>query len=314
MRLITRADFDGLACAALLEELGIVSTYKFVHPKEVQDGKIEVEKTDVMANVPYAHGCGLWFDHHSSEMERLNLNGDFKIGSAPRIFNGVSKYAPSCARVIYDYYGGAQEFAKFDESGLMEAVDKSDMADFTVDEILNPTGWTLLSFIMDARTGLHIHQFRISHEQLMIDMIGYCRTLSIDEIMEIGDVKERVEKYFDQAEKYREMLKTHTRVEKNVLVTDLRKADPLYSGNRFISHAMFPEQNVSVRVFRSKKNDNIFITAGHNIVNRTCKTNIGSLMLEYGGGGHERVGTCQVSEEDADRILGEILYRLKSEN
>lgn len=313
MRLVTRADFDGLACAVLLEEMGIVSTYKFVHPKDIQDGKVQVNNNDVLANVPYCHGCGLWFDHHSSEMERLQLNDDFKIGSAPRIFNGVSKHAPSCARVIYDYYGGVQELKKFDDSGLMKAVDQSDMADFTIDEIMSPSGWVLVSFIIDARTGLHRYPFRIEAEQFVRDMIGYCRTISLEQILKLPDVEERVNTYFEQEEKYREMIKNNSRIEKNITILDLRNVDPIYSGNRFIEHAMFPEQNISVRVFWKRDHKTIFITAGRNIINRSSNINIGSLMLAYGGGGHERVGTCQVAPENAERILGEILYRLKSE-
>ena len=305
MRLITRSDFDGLVCAVLLEELGLIDDYKFVHPKDVQDGLVEVSQNDIFANVPYVGGCGLWFDHHSSETERLESGQGLR-------FEGASRPAPSCARVIYDYYGGAEKFHKFDETGLMDAVDKSDSAAFTVEEILKPTGWVLLSFIMDARTGLgRYRDYRISNLDLMRDMIGYCRKMTVDEILEIPDVQERVQRYFSQEDQYEAMLKKHTTTDGNVIVIDLRPVDELLSGNRFIEYAIFPEQNVSVRVIWGKGQQNIVFTVGHSIVNRTCKSDIGSLMLKYGGGGHRQVGTCQVPLADADRVQREIVDHLK---
>ena len=209
MRLLTRSDFDGLVCAVLLTELGMVSEKKFVHPKDLQDGLVEVRADDVLTNVPYVPGCGLWFDHHASEAER---------GSLQMAYKGESRPAPSCARVIYEYYGGRDKFGpQFD--ALMTAVDKSDSGSLTVDEILQPQGWILLSFIMDPRTGLgRFRDYRISNYQLMEDMIGYCRTKSIDEILEIPDVKERVHRYFEQDALFRKMIRDHTRIEGNVIV------------------------------------------------------------------------------------------------
>jgi nanoRNase/pAp phosphatase (c-di-AMP/oligoRNAs hydrolase) len=306
MNLITRSDFDGLACAVLLEEVGIVDSYTFVHPKDVQDGKIKSSDNDILANVPYVPGCGLWFDHHSSETQRLKQTANVQI-------KGASRFAPSCARVIYEYYGGAKTFRQFDESGLMWAVDKSDSAEFTKAEILNPEGWVLLSFIMDARTGLGRYiDYRISNLQLMKDMIKYCRTKSIDDILQLSDVQERVKRYFAQELDYEAMLKKHSRAEGNVIIIDLRNVDVIFSGNRFIEYALYPEQNVSVRIIWGREKLNIVFTAGHSIINRTCHTNIGSLMLKYGGGGHVQVGTCQVPVGDANRVCAEIIATLKT--
>jgi nanoRNase/pAp phosphatase (c-di-AMP/oligoRNAs hydrolase) len=306
MNLITRSDFDGLACAVLLEEIGVVDSYTFVHPKDVQDGKIKVTENDVLTNVPYVAGCGLWFDHHSSEEERLNLKADVQ-------FKGASRPAPSCARVIYDYYGGAEKFKKFDESGLMWAVDKSDSGDLTKEEIDNPTGWILLSFIMDARTGLgRFRDYRISNLQLMKDMIKYCRSKSVEDILQIGDVQERIKRYIAQEENYEVMLWKYSHAEGNVLIIDLRNVDEILSGNRFIEYALYPEQNVSVRIIWGREKQNMVFTVGHSIINRTCNTNVGSLMLKYGGGGHLQVGTCQVPVQDADRVYMEILRALKA--
>jgi nanoRNase/pAp phosphatase (c-di-AMP/oligoRNAs hydrolase) len=305
MRLLTRSDFDGLACAVLLKEAGIIDDRKFVHPKDVQDGLVEVTENDVLANIPYVHGCGLWFDHHSSEDERLKLVEEFH-------FKGESRPAPSCARIIYDYYGGKEKFGHLDE--FINAVDKSDTANFTVEEITDPKGWVLLSFIMDARTGLgRYRDYRIGNYQLMDDMIEYCRTKTADEILQIPDVQERVDRYFEQEELFKQMLKDHSYAEGNVIVLDLRDVEEFYSGNRFIIYTLYPEQNISIRVIWGKGKQNTVFTIGHSITNRTSKTDVGSLTLKYGGGGHRTVGTCQVPHEDSEPVLKELIEQMKKD-
>jgi len=302
MRLVTRSDFDGLACATLLKQLNIIDDYLFAHPKDLQDGKVEVTGKDVLANVPYVEGCGLWFDHHTSETSRL---GDFE-------FEGESKPLRSCARVIYEYYGAD----KFPESftRFMDAVDKVDSADLTADEIRNPTGWILLGFIMDPRTGLgRYRDFRISNYQLMLDMIEYCRTMSAEEILELPDVMDRTDKYFEDQDKFIEMLKENTIIHDNVAVLDLREQSPIYCGNRFMIYTLFEKCNVSVRVIWGFKKQNVVFTVGHSILNRTSNSDIGSLMLTFGGGGHRAVGTCQVSEADMPETLAKIIERLNKD-
>ena len=306
MKLITRSDFDGLACAVLLEEAGVIDSYQFVHPKDVQDGKVEITGNDVLANVPYASGCGLWFDHHSSEDERLKQYGPIK-------FEGASHMAPSCARVIYEYYNGAEKFKKFDDSGLMWAVDKYDSGDLTLDDVLYPTKWMLLAFVMDARTGLGRYKnYRISNYQLMMDMIKYCRTMSVEEILNQPDVQERITLYGKHEMTYEFMLKMNTIVENNVIVIDLRNVKDILSGNRFIEYVLYQAQNVSIREIWGRMQQNVVLTVGHSIINRTCKTDVGSLMLRYGGGGHRAVGTCQIAAENADRAFREIIEELKA--
>jgi len=301
MRLLTRADFDGLACAVLLKEMGIVDDLKLIHPKDVQDGKVEVTKDDVLANVPYVPGCGLWFDHHSSEEERLSMNGKFE---------GDSRPAPSAARVIYEYYGGEEKLGKF--SGFLDAVDKSDTASFTIDDIRNPEGWTLLSFIMDPRTGLgRYHDYRISNYELMEELTDLCRTKTLEELLEVQDVKQRIERYLKDQEVFLDMLKDRSKSDGNVIILDIRGMQHIPAGNRFMIYTEYPDQNVSIRVLDGKKNLNTVFAVGHSILNRTCKTDIGSLMLKYGGGGHKAVGTCQVQNEDADRVLSELVDEMK---
>ncbi len=302
MRLITRSDFDGLACGALLKEAGIIDSWKFAHPKDLQDGLVEVTENDCLANVPFVEGCGLWFDHHSSEHERLSLEGKFK---------GESRLTPSCARIIYEYYGGAQRFPQFTD--LMAAVDKVDSGNLTAEEILNPTGWILLGFLMDPRTGLgRWHQFTISNYHLMEQLIDDCRRLTIQEILELPDVKERVEVYFEQTALFKEMVQAHTRVEGNVIISDLRGVDPIYSGNRFLIYSLYPKQNISAWIVSGKGGEGCSAAVGYSILNKTSTVDVGSLMLKYGGGGHKKVGTCQFSNKNMGTELPKLLDELVS--
>lgn len=303
MRLVTRSDFDGLACAALLEELGIVTECLYTHPKDLQDGKIEITTNDVLANVPFVEGCGLWFDHHSSEDERL--------GGARPEFEGASYRAPSAAQVIWAHYGGVAEFGdRF--VPLLEAVNKTDSADLSREEILRPQGWILLSFVMDPRTGLgRFRDYRISNYRLMQDMIEYCRTLSAEEIIELPDVQERTRRYFKQQEQFEAMLTRNGEIHGNVVVTNLMKEETIYSGNRFLVYALYPEQNVEVRVMWGRDKRNVVFAVGHSILNRTCGVDVGKLMLRFGGGGHEKVGTCQVDLEHWAPAFEEILGALR---
>ena len=303
MRLLTRSDFDGLACGTLLRELGLVESYQFVHPKDIQDGLIEVSKDDILANIPYVSGCGLWFDHHSSESERL---GDAVI------FEGESRLADSAARVIYDYYGGKNRLPHFEE--MVKYVDKVDAAKLEREEILDPVGWVLLGFIMDPRTGLgRFRDFRISNYQLMENLMEACRTQTIEEIMENLDVKERVKLYFEQDEKFREMVKEHTTTHGNVILTDLRNVKTIYTGNRFLIYSLYPEQNISLWVVDGRNKQNCPIAVGHSVLNRTSKTDVGALMLKNGGGGHHQVGTCQVPYGEADAAIKAMLEKIQQD-
>ena len=301
MRLITRSDFDGLACGALLESLGLINDWLFVHPKDIQDGLIQATKDDIVANVPYIQGCGLWFDHHSSEEERLGK--DFK-------FEGASKKAPSCARVIYEYYGGEAKMGKFAE--MIKYVDKMDSADLTIDEIMHPSGWILLGFITDPRTGLgRIHDFTISNFDLMKKLARAAFSNPIDEILAMDDVKERIKVYFEQNNLFIEMVKKYAKIEGKAIYINLRDVDPIHAGNRFLLYTLFPEQNISVWVVDGKKKVNTVITVGYSVINKTASVDVGSLMLKYGGGGHKAVGTCQVAYEDTDKIIGEIIAAVR---
>jgi oligoribonuclease NrnB/cAMP/cGMP phosphodiesterase (DHH superfamily) len=300
MRLVTRSDFDGLVCGALLKHIGLIDSWKFAHPKDVQDGLVEVSANDILANVPYAPGVGIWFDHHSSEHERNKLTGQFK---------GESRVAPSCARIIYEYYGGAEKFPTF--ADVMVAVDKVDSGDLTKDEILHPSGWILVGFIMDPRTGLgRWRQFTISNIQLMEKLMDACVDKTTDEILAMPDVIERIDVYNQQTEQFTKMVHAHTRVEKDVIISDLRGVDPIYTGNRFMIYSLYPEQNISAWIVSGRGGKGCSVAVGYSILNRTSSVNVGKLMLKYGGGGHEQVGTCQFEDDVMDAKVEALLKEL----
>jgi hypothetical protein len=222
-----------LACATILKDLGVINHWKFVHPKDLQDRKVDITDRDVLTNVPYVPGCSLWFDHHSSEEERLGRNFTFE---------GASYAAPSAARIVYDYYGGAQAMPHFEE--MVTAVDKVDSGMLTKEEIIEPTGWVLLGFIMDPRTGFgRFQDFAIDNIALMERLIEDCRTMTVDEILALPDVAERIRKYHEQAEKFKQMVLDYSRIDWEVLITDLRGVDTIFTGNKFLIYSLFPAQN-----------------------------------------------------------------------
>jgi len=305
MRLLTRSDYDGLMCAVLLKELNMYDEIKFVHPKDIQDNLIEVNDQDILVNIPYVSGCGIWFDHHTSEQERGMADGVN--------FKGASWPAPSCARVIYEYYGGDEKLGKFNE--MLEAADKADSAQFTRDEILNPARWVMLSFMMDPRTGLgRYRDYRISNYQLMMMLIDELRIKSVDEILALEDMQERVRRYEEHKPHFLQMMFEYSTAEGDVIVTDLRDVPETYVGNRHVIYALYPYQNISIRVFDGKDKEFCVFSVGYSILNRTSTVDVGSLMLKYGGGGHKAVGTCQVPYAEAERVLSEMLRFINVEH
>ncbi|MDR7326289.1 MULTISPECIES: exopolyphosphatase [Catenuloplanes] len=298
-RLVTRSDFDGLVCAVLLRRLDMIDDVLFVHPKDVQDGVVDIRPTDILTNLPYAPQAHLVFDHHHSETLRVEGKPDNHI---------IDASAPSAARVVYDYYGGVARFPdlSFD---LMDAVDKADSAAYSVDEILRPTGWTLLNYLMDSRTGLgRFQNFRISNYQLMMQLIDAClHHQDVEQILALPDVAERVRLYRDQSELFVAQLKRVTTLRNDVVVVDLRDEEIIHAGNRFMVYALFPEARVSVHVIWGRQKLNTVFAVGKSIVDRSSPVDVGEICLRYGGGGHLAAGTCQVPHDDAERVLGEII-------
>lgn len=302
-RLITRSDFDGLVCAVLLKHLGMINDIKFVHPKDMQDGKIEVSANDISTNLPYVPGVHLAFDHHLSETLR-NEKVDNHI---------IDPKAPSAARVVWDYYGGLKAFpANWEE--MMEACDRGDSAQFNKEQVLNPQGWDLLNFLMDARTGLgRFREFRISNYNLMMDLIDYCSENSIEDIMQLPDVIERIELYNEQNTLFKAQLERCSTVHGNLVVLDLRNEEVIHAGNRFVIYALFPQCNISIHVMWGFQKQNTVFATGKSIFDRSSKTNVGELMLKYGGGGHQAAGTCQVDHDKSEATLAALIEQVNQD-
>lgn len=303
-RLITRSDMDGLVCAVLLKELGIIDDISFAHPKDMQDGLVDIDSDVITTNLPYVPGVYMAIDHHSSEMERVKDHPDNHI---------IDPKAPSAARVVYDYFGGREAFPNISED-MMAAVDKADSAAFSKDDILEASGWALLSFIMDARTGLgRFRDFNISNYQLMMKLIDTVPNNRIEDIMAMPDVKERVDLYHSHLPKFREQIERCARVHSNLVVLDLRKEDTIWAGNRFMIYALFPKTNISAHIMWGRNKQNTVVAIGKSIMNRTSKTKVGDLCLKYGGGGHDAAGTCQIPNLKADQILDEIVQKINKD-
>ena len=306
-RLVTRSDFDGLVCAMILRECGLIDEIKFVHPKDVQDGKVELSGDDITTNLPYNANVYMCFDHHESELTR---NAAMKDANNWHI-EGEAK---SAARVVYNYYKNAGYALDRISDEIMTAVDKGDSADFTKEEILDPQGWVLMNFLMDARTGLgRFHDYRISNYDLMMELIDYCINHDIEDVLKLPDVKERVDLYMEQSDKFKAQLKEISHMDGKVIVVDQKAAgDVIYAGNRFMIYALYPEAEISVHVAWGFKKQNTAVMIGKSIINRASKFNIGELCLEYGGGGHANAGTCQIDNDKIDTVLPEIIGKINN--
>ncbi|WP_347368123.1 exopolyphosphatase [Vibrio vulnificus] len=300
-RLVTRSDFDGLVCAVLLKQQNLIDEIKFVHPKDMQDGLIDITENDIVTNLPYVAEAHLVFDHHLSETIRNRGRHANHI---------INPNAPSAARVVWDYYGGTSVFP-VEWIEMMEAVDKGDSAQFSRDDVLDSKGWNLLNFLMDARTGLgRFREFRISNYNLMMDLIDYCKNHTIEQILDLPDVKERIDLYREHEIKFKEQIQRCATVYKNLVLLDLTNEETIYAGNRFIIYALFPDCNISIHKMWGFQKQNVVFATGKSIFDRGSKTNVGELMLKYGGGGHQAAGTCQINIEDAERVQAELIEQI----
>lgn len=302
-RLVTRSDFDGLTCAVLLKELGMIDEVVFVHPKDMQDGKVQITSRDITTNLPYVPACYLCFDHHASELERVEGDLNNRI---------IDPDAPSAARVVYKHFGGKERFPGISDE-LMEAVDRADSAQYEVEDVIAPKRWTLLSFIMDPRTGLgRFREFRISNYQLMMALIEHIRTMSVEDILDLPDVKERVDLYFEQEKLFKEQLSQIAKPYGKVVVIDQRHTDTVYAGNRFMVYALYADCTVSIHVMWGFHKQNTVLAIGKSIFDRSAQVHVGDLCLQHGGGGHAAAGTCQVENDRADAVLKELVAAIKA--
>ncbi len=288
MRLITRADFDGIVCGVLITAQESIDRFLFVEPKSMQDGEVVVNSDDIVANLPYHPNCHLWFDHHVTN--RIS-----------RLFKGRFRLAPSAARVVYEYYP-QKEVGKYEE--LVGEADRIDSGTLDIDDVLNPEGYVLLSFTIDPRDK--------SDEPYWVGLIGLLREQNIAAVMENPEVRLRCERVLRDFKSYHELLLKNTWQDSNVVVIDFRGEDFRGRENRFLVYSLYPEANVSVRVFRDpQRPGRTGISIGKNIFNRTSAINVGELLSHYGGGGHEGAGSSRIPDEDVDRVLGEIINTLK---
>ena len=296
-RLVTRSDFDGLVCAALLNALGLIDDVLFVHPKDVQDGKVQLKADDITTNLPYRPEVVLSFDHHASEQRRVLHGADNRV---------MVSDAPSAARVVYDYFGGSARFPSVNVE-MMDAVDRADAADLSIEDVLDPQGWILLSFLMDPRTGLgRFREFRISNYQLMMQLIYSCLDVSIEDILASPDIVERVTLYREHADAAAEQIRRCSTVHGQVVVLDLRNEQVIHPTNRFLVYAIYAECTVSIHVLWGLKQQNTVFAVGRSILDRSSQVDIGTLMLAHGGGGHEAAGTCQIDNDRAEAVLAEL--------
>ena len=301
-RLVTRSDFDGVASAALLKRRGLIDEILFVHPKDVQDGKVALGPRDITTNLPYVPSVHMAFDHHASEVTR--------VGAAPKNLV-LDPQAPSATHVVFRHYGGHEAFPGVSPA-LVVSVDKVDAAQFTMGEVLDPQGWVLLGFLMDSRTGLgRFKDFGKSNYQLMMSCVDYCTRMGAAEILRQPDVAERVALYREHAKPFEEQLRRCTKPHGHLIEVDLRGEETIYAGNRFVVYALHPQASISMHVIWGRDKKNVVFAIGKSIFNRTSKTHIGNLCLRYGGGGHEAAGTCQVELDRAAAVREELIAEIR---
>ncbi|MDP9018138.1 MAG: exopolyphosphatase [Candidatus Eremiobacteraeota bacterium] len=293
MRLVTRADLDGLTSAILLQEVEAIEEVDFAHPKDVQDGKVTISSNDVLANLPYDERAGLWFDHHLSQSD-ASWNPNMK---------GAYEIAPSAARVISDHYK-SPKFERFHD--LLDATDRLDSAQLTREDVNDPKGWILVGYTLDPRSGLGAFKDYFHH------LMGLAKDKTVEQILQDEKVKVHVDRLKREEGTFKQHLLEHSKLEGNVVITDVRGLKDLPSGNRFLIYELFPDATVSMRLADGKGGEFVSIQLGHSIFNRNCKTSIGDLMADYGGGGHFGAGTCQPAAADAPRVIDEILKVLKA--
>ncbi|MFB0516946.1 MAG: exopolyphosphatase [Candidatus Neomarinimicrobiota bacterium] len=303
MRVVYRGDLDGTVCAAMLMYIGLCDDSLQAHPKNMQDRKVDVTDQDILCNLPYHPSCHMWFDHHSSELERKDFPADFK---------GAIEIAPSTAGLVYKYFLPEHPELKTFEQIVYET-DRLDSADLTLEQVKNPTGAILLGFLLDPRTGLGLSRdFRISNFQWGSQLPELLTKHSIDEILALPDTRERTQRYNDMQTVAAEFYLANSRLDGNVIVTDVRgKSIP--PANRFLIYTLpgLEKGNISVRIADGKKGEFNSIAVAHSIFNRTSTVDSGELCKKYGGGGHRGAATCQPSIEESDRILTEIIATCK---
>jgi nanoRNase/pAp phosphatase (c-di-AMP/oligoRNAs hydrolase) len=299
MRLVTRGDLDGLTSAVIITMKEPIDEIRLVHPQEITDKTVAIGPDDVLANVPYHPSCGMWFDHH------LLTDSNEK---PPAEFKGRYGLAPSAARLVYDYYRERDpNDAALDRlETLVRETDRLDAAQLTPDDVESPRDYILLGYTIDSRTGLGDFNTYFLH------LVDWLKTMSIAEVLEQPEVKERIERLRHDQQEFKRLLQRNSFTLNNVVVTDLREIERLPAGNRFLVYSLFPDANVSLRVHWGPSHNSVIAAVGHSIFNRTCNTSVGDLMSRYGGGGHRGAGTCVLPVDKAADAIDEILFELQA--
>jgi len=292
MRLVTRADLDGLACAQIVAENETLDDVVLVHPQEITDKKAQIRAGDVLANLPYHPSCARWFDHH------LLTESNEK---PPPDFDGLYRLAPSAAQLVWEYYGQDARYAR-----LVDETNRLDSAQLSERDVTQPQGYILLGFTLDPRSGLG------DEESYFMRLLGWLReNRSIEDVLLIPEVNGRVVRMYEQNEDFCWTLMNTSRLDGNVVFTDFRRVKDPPAGNRFLIYTLFPEANVSVRAQWGRNRDHVMVQVGHSIFNRTCKTSVGELMSDYGGGGHRGAGSSPLPLLEADAKILEIIDTLR---
>jgi nanoRNase/pAp phosphatase (c-di-AMP/oligoRNAs hydrolase) len=181
-----------------------------------------------------------------------------------------------------------------------------DSATLNLNDVLDPQGYILLGYTIDPRSGLG------SFKEYFLDLMQALKTRSISEILQMPEVRRRVELMMQEWDHFKKLTREHSRLEGNVIVTDFRNVDPAPVGNRFMVYVLFPKANVSVRIHWGPQKQFVSVVVGHSIFNRTCKVNVGELMSDFGGGGHVGAGASPLKLESAENDIAEIIRRLQT--
>lgn len=289
MRIVTRPDFDGVACAVLLYQVETIDQpIKWVQPDDIQNARINIDKEDILANLPYDSRCGLWFDHHYSNKAVRNFQGNFEL-------------APSAARVIYDYY---QDRFDRDFSELVRKTDKIDSADLSVDEVLYPENdpYFLLSLTVSNANYDKLDDVYLNR---LVSLLG---GMNIRRVLKDVEVKRQCDENIKQKKAFEELLKYHATVKDHVSIVDFRPVCPVPKGNRFLIYTIFPGTMVNVEIgYKDERKDKVRLKVGHNIFTHNCHVNVGLLLSRFGGGGHRGAGGCSFAADEADSYISQII-------
>ncbi|MCX8197058.1 MAG: hypothetical protein N3G80_01945 [Candidatus Micrarchaeota archaeon] len=292
MRLYTHTDFDGVVSAVFLVEVEEIDEILFIDPANIQSGRVQITKFDILADLPYDKRCGMWFDHHESNKPKEGTK-----------FAGLWKIAPSCAQVIYDWADNPY-LDKYKE--LLSEVNKIDSGQVPLDEAKNPKGWFLLSNTLETSAPKKEDD---DYRRHVIELIR--KNPDIHSILSDERVAKRSQKVFSDLEILKDILLNNTKIIGKVAYSDLRQVENIPRGNNYFIYSLFPDVLASVRLLPGEEDGvHIKISAGHNVYGAKSNFNIGKAMKEMGGGGHFAVGGAKVRKEEAEKLAMDLIKKI----